>query len=183
MFVFFIKKILINNNKKIGQQASKYLNKCHVLFEKLSGKSWQFMNKLQIANPLLGLPVLISYLGLSGMQALWFDFMSPPTPPPLLKLVCGKEFLPVKWNEFAFICFIKLEKVSLILSYSEICSTWLWGACKTSHNDLWLWISEGPLWRKAGRCFVCLTSVFSSQSFKNYVFLEFPLWWSGNESD
>lgn len=30
----------------MGQQASKYLNKCHVLFEKLSEKSWQIMNKL-----------------------------------------------------------------------------------------------------------------------------------------
>lgn len=32
----------------MGQQTSKYLNKCHVLFEKLSGDGWQFMNKLQI---------------------------------------------------------------------------------------------------------------------------------------
>ena len=32
----------------MGQQTSKYLNNCHVLFEKLSGDGWQFRNKLQI---------------------------------------------------------------------------------------------------------------------------------------
>lgn len=37
----------------MGQQASKYLNKCHILFEMLFGKGWQFMNKLQIVYPLL----------------------------------------------------------------------------------------------------------------------------------
>lgn len=36
----------------MGQQASKYLNKCRVLFAKLCGKGWQLMNKLQITYPL-----------------------------------------------------------------------------------------------------------------------------------
>lgn len=76
----------------MGQQTSK----CHVLFEKLSGDGWQFMNKLQT----YPLPFL-DFGDLSVIPAfleyrLCDLISSHPNQPLLLKTVCGKEFLLFK---------------------------------------------------------------------------------------
>lgn len=51
-------------------------------------------------------------------------FPGTPAGPPLLKTVCGKEFLLFERNEFALICVIKLENSFLVLKYCELCSIW-----------------------------------------------------------
>lgn len=79
----------------MGQQTSKYLIKCHILFENLSGDGWQFMNKLHI----YPLPFLdFRYLSVipAFLEYRLSDLISFHPNPLLLKVVCGKAFLSFK---------------------------------------------------------------------------------------
>lgn len=84
-----------------------------------------------------------------SLCVIWFYYT--PNLSPLLKVVCGEEFLWFKWNEICIDLFSwtggLLQKNSALPGL---------GAWPTSCSRLWFRTAVGLLWYKASWCFACL---------------------------